>query len=208
VPRYSPDNNELEILPGFTGENPDEPGNPVKTLPYSALLSNKDKTLEQDSKIAPTKSKKFKKPTIEELADYAQSIGYDLDPGAFMDHYESKGWLVGKSPMKDWKACVRTWRRMGGETSTSKGEKLLAEAKEDSRHTSALYEQDYLFYEDAMKNYQEHWEELKRFWREKWPPKEEEEEEMVDPKEVRILIESLGREKSFPEVTENDLSQD
>ena len=29
----------------------------------------------------------------------------------FFDYYESKGWKVGKSPMKDWKASVRTWEK-------------------------------------------------------------------------------------------------
>ncbi|HWZ86541.1 MAG TPA: hypothetical protein VN032_10090 [Thermoanaerobaculia bacterium] len=28
---------------------------------------------------------------------------------AFVDHYAAIGWLVGKSPMRDWRAAVRTW---------------------------------------------------------------------------------------------------
>jgi hypothetical protein len=27
----------------------------------------------------------------------------------FFDFHESKGWIIGKSPMKDWRAAVRTW---------------------------------------------------------------------------------------------------
>jgi hypothetical protein len=34
-----------------------------------------------------------------------------VDADAFVDFYESKGWLVGKNKMKDWKAAVRTWER-------------------------------------------------------------------------------------------------
>ena len=34
-----------------------------------------------------------------------------MDPERFYDFYESKGWRVGKEPMKDWKACVRTWEK-------------------------------------------------------------------------------------------------
>jgi hypothetical protein len=26
-----------------------------------------------------------------------------------MNHYEAKGWMIGKAKMKDWKAAVRTW---------------------------------------------------------------------------------------------------
>jgi len=53
----------------------------------------------------------FKKPTLEELKQYSTEIGYNLDCQLFLDKYESKGWVVGRSPMKDWKAAVRTWRK-------------------------------------------------------------------------------------------------
>jgi hypothetical protein len=29
----------------------------------------------------------------------------------FMDHYESNGWVVVKTPMKDWQSTVRNWMR-------------------------------------------------------------------------------------------------
>lgn len=53
----------------------------------------------------------FVKPTLEELQVYCKEIGFDLDCQGFIDFYESKGWLVGKAPMKSWKAAVRTWKR-------------------------------------------------------------------------------------------------
>ena len=34
-----------------------------------------------------------------------------MDAERFCDFYASKGWKVGSQPMKDWKACVRTWER-------------------------------------------------------------------------------------------------
>lgn len=58
--------------------------------------------------------KKFQKPTVQEISDYAKEIGFTLEPQTFFDFYESKGWVVGKSPMKDWKAAVRTWKRNQG----------------------------------------------------------------------------------------------
>ena len=33
----------------------------------------------------------------------------NVDAQRFIDFYTSKGWKVGNQPMKDWKACVRTW---------------------------------------------------------------------------------------------------
>lgn len=56
----------------------------------------------------------FLKPTPAEVSEYAQSIGYALDGAYFCDTYEARGWMVGRSPMKDWKAVVRNWRAREG----------------------------------------------------------------------------------------------
>jgi len=57
-----------------------------------------------------TKAKVFIKPTPEEVAAYAKTIGFTLDGGAFCDFYESRGWRYNNTPIKDWKAAVRTWK--------------------------------------------------------------------------------------------------
>lgn len=57
------------------------------------------------------KSTRFFKPTAEEVESYAKEIEYNLNGQSFVDYYESKGWMIGKSKMKDWKAAVRTWKR-------------------------------------------------------------------------------------------------
>jgi hypothetical protein len=53
----------------------------------------------------------MKKPTIAQIVAYCKERGNNIDAWGFHDFYQSKGWLVGKSPMKDWQACVRTWER-------------------------------------------------------------------------------------------------
>lgn len=53
----------------------------------------------------------FAKPSVEEIRFYCIERHNSVDAQRFFDFYESKGWLVGKSPMKDWKACVRTWEK-------------------------------------------------------------------------------------------------
>ena len=58
----------------------------------------------------------MKKPTPQEVEEYAKSIDFGLDGEAFCDFYMSKGWLIGKSPMKNWEAAVRTWKRMDKKT--------------------------------------------------------------------------------------------
>jgi len=53
----------------------------------------------------------FSKPSKQEVKDYIIEIRAKVDAGAFYDHYESNGWMVGKVKMKDWKATVRKWNR-------------------------------------------------------------------------------------------------
>lgn len=55
------------------------------------------------------KEKNFKKPTLEEVEEYCKERNNNINAQKFIDFYESKGWKVGKTPMKDWKACIRTW---------------------------------------------------------------------------------------------------
>ena len=54
---------------------------------------------------------RFKKPTLEEVKEYCEERNNGIDAETFINFYESKGWMVGKNKMKDWKACVRTWEK-------------------------------------------------------------------------------------------------
>lgn len=54
-------------------------------------------------------AKRFSRPTLEQVARYCTERGNGIDPQVFMNHYTANGWRIGKSPMKDWKAAVRTW---------------------------------------------------------------------------------------------------
>jgi hypothetical protein len=51
------------------------------------------------------KSKVFKAPTLEDL----KTAFPNLDAQRFHDFYSSKGWMIGKNKMKDWKAAARNW---------------------------------------------------------------------------------------------------
>ncbi|MCM1220493.1 MAG: DUF6291 domain-containing protein [Lachnospiraceae bacterium] len=58
-----------------------------------------------------TKAAKFEKPTVEQVSEYCAERNNGLDARTFFDFYESKGWKVGASRMRDWRACVRTWEQ-------------------------------------------------------------------------------------------------
>lgn len=68
-------------------------------------------SIEKKVAEAPLSSKRFVKPTLEEVKEYCLSRKNNIDAQQFIDFYESKGWKVGNQSMKDWKACVRTWEQ-------------------------------------------------------------------------------------------------
>ncbi len=57
------------------------------------------------------KRKNFIVPTISEIEDYCHLRDNGISAEQFYDFYQSKGWLVGKTKMKDWKAAIRNWER-------------------------------------------------------------------------------------------------
>lgn len=57
---------------------------------------------------------RFRPPTVEEVEAYCFERNNRVDPERFVDFYSSNGWKVGKNPMKDWKAAVRTWEKRDG----------------------------------------------------------------------------------------------
>ena len=56
---------------------------------------------------------RFVKPTLEEVKAYCLERNKGVDAQKWFDYYSANGWKVGKNPMKDWKAAVRTWERSG-----------------------------------------------------------------------------------------------
>ena len=66
------------------------------------------------------KTARFRAPSPAEVAEYAKQFAadkgldltaLDFDPERFVDFYAQKGWMVGRSRMRDWKAAVRNWLR-------------------------------------------------------------------------------------------------
>ena len=72
---------------------------------------DKDKDKDKDINIKVASAPRFVKPSVDEVRDYCKERGNNVNPESFVDFYESKGWKVGSNPMKDWKACVRTWEQ-------------------------------------------------------------------------------------------------
>ena len=66
-------------------------------------------TIKDKVSINKISKERFKKPTINDIKDYCIERNNNIDSIRFHNYYESKGWMIGKNKMKDWKAAVRTW---------------------------------------------------------------------------------------------------
>lgn len=55
--------------------------------------------------------RRFTPPSVPEVKKYCLERGNQIDAEEFVDHYAANGWMRGKSKIKDWKACIRTWEK-------------------------------------------------------------------------------------------------
>ena len=71
---------------------------------------------DSDSVNDKERAKRFVKPSLQELDSFIKSESAEkrkiaVSADEFFDFYESKGWKIGSSPMKDWKSAARRWIR-------------------------------------------------------------------------------------------------
>lgn len=64
-----------------------------------------------ESKAAKPQRSRFTPPTLAEVREYCKERGNSVDAEQFIAFYDSKGWKIGSSKMKDWKAAVITWEK-------------------------------------------------------------------------------------------------
>ena len=107
---------EYRVSPLCMGGASDAPGGSACHAPKN--IENKN----IDNNSLYKGSSHFRKPTLEDIRAYCISRGNQVDPEQFYNFYESKGWMVGKTPMKDWRASVRTWEKREKETPQRKSQ--------------------------------------------------------------------------------------
>ena len=110
----------------------------------------KDKVYEEDIKentpkgVQKKTASRFSPPTPDEVNEYCKERNNGVDGNHFVDYYASKGWKIGNSPMKDWKAAVRTWEQrdnysvhQGGGQRTQEVKKVHAQDYTQRTYTEA-----------------------------------------------------------------------
>ena len=110
---------EKQAENGRKGGRPKNPAKPsesqINPAKPSESLKDKDKDKEYKETLPIGSAKKaapaFHPPTVEEVKAYCLERKNKVDAVRFVDYYTANGWKVGKNPMKDWRAAVRTWER-------------------------------------------------------------------------------------------------
>ena len=143
-PRKPTETHRNPEKPTETQNNPQKPNETQKTqieieseikTEINTPLPNGNK----GSKAAtpPTRAKRFTPPTLAEVQAYVAERHSPVDPQGFIDFYESKGWMVGRNPMKDWKAACRNadkWDRWGKTMPKEAGSPQMKRSLEDYLH--------------------------------------------------------------------------
>ena len=99
----------------------------AERLPQDRL--GKDSTDKDNIICAPSETaappqrqkKRFVVPSVDEVKQYCSERKNGINAEQFVDYYAAKGWTVGKSAMKDWKAAVRNWERNNKNSSPTSG---------------------------------------------------------------------------------------
>jgi hypothetical protein len=120
--RYEIDGNTyIEVNKWTSHQKIDRPTD-SKLPPFdesSRVIANTPRTLDagregkgEEGNRKGTRGVMFVEPSPMEVCEYMTTRGFpnpSLNSESFIAYYKSKGWKIGNSPMKDWKACVHTW---------------------------------------------------------------------------------------------------
>lgn len=94
-------------------ENPKNPTVFSETQKTQDKEKDKEEDKDKDKEVCVSRARpRFTPPTVDEVSAYAEEKGWtpaQFNAERFVDFYASKGWKVGSSQMKDWKAAARGW---------------------------------------------------------------------------------------------------
>ena len=102
----------------------------IPFMDYSKSIKQLEDAIAVLEKPPRAKREAFTVPSVDEVEAYCNERDNGINPQAFVDFYETRGWKVGKEKMKDWKAAIRTWEN-------NKKEREQAQKPTSERYTTA-----------------------------------------------------------------------
>ena len=85
------------------------------------------------------KATRFSPPSLDEVRDEVERLGYAVDPERFIAHYESNGWRVGPNKMKSWKSALVTWHKRQKEEDAKRQSLFTRASQPRPTYTNAEY---------------------------------------------------------------------
>lgn len=78
---------------------------------HVSKLANTDEDTDTnaDTPKREARSKKFIPPSLQEIKDFIALKNYNVDAEKFYYHYDTNGWMVGRTKMKKWKSAIAKW---------------------------------------------------------------------------------------------------
>lgn len=124
--------NDTETSPKHTIKN-------VKNDKNEENVNKRDKEKQTDFKL-----KEFQAPALKDVQNYINANRLKCNASDFFDYYTSNGWMVGQTPMRDWKAMCRKWSRTEKSKSAKQGSITsapsynLEQIKADARNNTEI----------------------------------------------------------------------
>jgi len=133
-----PDNTKLEVYNAIVEYS--EHGNVVNLSTmgdyiFNIIKKDIDESTQKSKEANKTDSPYSSKPSIQEIMDYCKERNNGIDAQNFFDFYEARGWCYGKTKIKDWKACIRTWERNRKQNGNANGMEIGVILKEKPKYT-------------------------------------------------------------------------
>jgi len=103
----------------FDASNTEKENEEKRDIPPKPPIESKEEKEKEETTTTTARAESFKKPSVEDIAAYCREKGYGINAEHFWNYYEAKGWMVGRHPMKNWRAAIVTWVRKDSSTRTS-----------------------------------------------------------------------------------------
>lgn len=86
--------------------------NPEGLHPSCPLFGDDSGDVSLKKQVSRPAKERFSPPSLQDVQDYCQKRGNKIDAEKFMAHYDSNGWMRGKSKMTNWQQAIVYWEKM------------------------------------------------------------------------------------------------
>lgn len=128
--------------PEEAGENPaakrGELPQPAAERGSDPIQGKSQSLSERERPARAQKEALFVPPTVEEAESYCRERQNGIDARRFVDYYESRGWMLRDTPMRDWRAALRAWERREGAPAAAKAPPTPEELQENREHLEGV----------------------------------------------------------------------